>query len=69
VQHLDDSVSLAAEPHTVAARLIASLDDFAHLKEADPSLLFVFSERGDSVPRRSRRGGRPASPGGKGRSG
>jgi hypothetical protein len=45
VQHLDDSVSLAAEPHTVAARLIASLDDFAHLKEADPSLLFVFSER------------------------
>lgn len=45
MQHLDDSVSLAVEPQHLAARLIASLEEFTHLKQADPLLLFVFSER------------------------
>lgn len=45
MQHLDDSVSLADEPRTLAARLIASFDEFTHLHEADPLLLFLFSER------------------------
>jgi hypothetical protein len=45
VQHLDDSFALAAEPQTIAARLIATCEEFGHLKEADPLLLFLFSER------------------------
>jgi hypothetical protein len=45
MQHLDDSVTIAAEPKAIAARLIANLEDFSHLKDADPLLLFVFSER------------------------
>jgi hypothetical protein len=45
VQHLADTISLAAEPQTLAARLIAADDEFQHLKEAGPRLLFLFSER------------------------
>jgi hypothetical protein len=45
VQHLDDSVTLAAEPQAIAARLTATCEDFTHLQEAEPLLLFVFSER------------------------
>lgn len=45
MQHLDDSVTIAAEPKAIAARLIAHLEEFSHLKEADPLVLYVFSER------------------------
>jgi hypothetical protein len=45
VQHLDDSISLAIEPKALAARLIAEVEEFGHLQEADPLILYVFTER------------------------
>lgn len=43
--HFDDTVTLADEPQAIAARLIDACDEFAHLKEADPQLLVLFSQR------------------------
>ncbi len=43
VEHLEDSFRLADEPQAVAARLIATEDDFAHLGLA--RIACVFSER------------------------
>lgn len=45
MQHFDDSVSLAAEPQAIAARLIETFEEFAHLQEAEPLLLYLFSQR------------------------
>lgn len=45
MQHLPDSVTLAAEPAAIVARLVAGCDEFAHVQEADPRLLVLFSQR------------------------
>lgn len=45
MEHFDDSIALAPDPRQIADRLIETLDDFTHLKEAAPTLLFLFSER------------------------
>lgn len=43
--HFDDSITLAADPLTIATRQMAEFEEFEHLNEAKPVLLVLFSQR------------------------
>lgn len=43
--HFSDTITHAAEPASIAARLIDSAEELSHLQEAQPLLLVLFSQR------------------------
>jgi hypothetical protein len=45
VRVFSDTFTLAAEPQAIVARLIETEDHFAHIREAQPALAVLFSQR------------------------
>lgn len=45
MKHFDDTITLAAEPATIAERVILEFEEHGYVREAAPRLLFLFSQR------------------------